>query len=86
MPPVFQIPKEKPKAVRKPRPKQMPWKVDLWESERGWGRKKFETKEFPTQAKALKFVMEYNQPNVDNFASGKPTPEYYTYAEQPRQC
>lgn len=56
------------------------WKVEVWESERGWGRKPFFTKEFEgpkAKEEAHKFYTEENAKNTG------PVPDWYTYAEKP---
>jgi hypothetical protein len=51
-------------------------KVYIIESERGWGQKVDEVKEFPTREEAEKFVREYNSQNTE------PTvPDWYMYAQ-----
>jgi hypothetical protein len=56
----------------------MTWKVDLWESERGWGQKRDEIREFETFAEAEDFAKEFNARN------DKPvTPDWYMYAGDP---
>jgi len=52
-------------------------KVHIIESERGWGQKIDEVKEFPTYDEAVAFVKDYNNrynpPDVE-------TPDWYMYA------
>lgn len=54
-----------------------PTKVHIWESERGWGSKIDEIKEFPTLAEAEKFVEEYNEKHNPPMY---PAPDWYMYA------
>lgn len=49
--------------------------VDIIESERGWGAKVDETKEFDTWEQADKFVTEYNAKN-----DLPEVPDWYMYA------
>lgn len=52
------------------------WRVDLIESERGWGSKIDEVKYFDNEVDAKKFVVEFNAKN------NSPTvPDWYMYAE-----
>lgn len=57
----------------------MPWKVDIIESERGWGQRVEETHDFEnSRLKAIEFRKEYNKRN--NLPE---VPDSYTYAGQP---
>ena len=50
-------------------------KVEIIESEAGWGQKLDEVREFPTLEEANAFIKEFNAPN------NKPvTPSWYMYA------
>jgi hypothetical protein len=51
-------------------------KVLIIESERGWGQKIDEVKEFDTVAEAKKFVTDYNKYNTK-----KTVPDWYMYAK-----
>lgn len=51
-------------------------KVYIIESERGWGQRIDEEKEFPDKASAIAFCKEYN----DKYNPPGPTPEWYMYA------
>lgn len=55
----------------------MKTKVFLIESERGWGQKVEETKEFPTREAAIKWATKYNQKHNPPMAV---TPDWYMYA------
>ena len=55
-------------------------KVEIIESESGWGRKVVETKEFKTLKQAQKFVDKYNKPNVDDWNETHTVPEWYMQA------
>ncbi len=56
----------------------MKFRVDIIESERGWGQKIDETKFFDDASEAFKFVEDYNA------ANDKPTvPDWYMYATEP---
>jgi len=52
-------------------------KVYIIESERGWGQKIDETKEFDTHEEAEKYVREYNQKHNPV----GPAPDWYMYAK-----
>lgn len=55
------------------------WRVDIIESERGWGQRVDETREFPTFEEADAFREKYNSKN------NKPTvPDWYMYATDPQ--
>lgn len=54
------------------------WRVDIIESERGWGQKLDESIYFDNEPEAAQFVKEYNARN------NKPTvPDWYMYAKNP---
>jgi hypothetical protein len=53
-------------------------KVDIIESERGWGSKIEDTKVFTTLAEAEKFVKEFNADNNLDYV-----PDWYMYATEP---
>jgi hypothetical protein len=52
------------------------WRVDIIESERGWGSKIDEVKYFDNEVDAKCFVVEYNAKNT-----AKVVPDWYMYAE-----
>lgn len=52
------------------------YKVLIWESELGWGKKLDETKYFDTLKEAEKFVKEFNSSNNED-----EVPNWYMYAE-----
>lgn len=52
------------------------YRVDIIESERGWGSKIDETKYFDTYESANKFVAEFNAKNDLDYV-----PDWYMYAE-----
>lgn len=52
------------------------FRVDLIESERGWGSKIDEVKHFETEQEAKDFVREFNSKNTAATA-----PDWYMYAE-----
>lgn len=56
------------------------WKVDIIESERGWGQKVDGTKYFETKDLADLFCAEYNKRNNE-----KTVPDWYMYASNPRE-
>lgn len=56
----------------------MMFRVDIIESESGWGQKKDGEYFFDTIEEADKFVTKYNSRNTE-----KQVPSYYTYAESP---
>jgi hypothetical protein len=56
-----------------------PWRVDMIESERGWGSKVDESFYFDTFEEADKFHVDYN--NKHNTAW--PPPDWYIVAEEP---
>jgi len=53
------------------------WKVEIFESERGWGQK-LEVKFFDNQKEAATFAHEFNSVNTEN-----ETPDWYMYATRP---
>lgn len=60
------------------------WSVNVIEleySERGWGQKIVETKEFFDYASAIKFAREFNARNTN-----ESVPDWYMYAESRRFC
>jgi hypothetical protein len=57
-------------------------KVLIIESERGWGQKVEETKEFTTEAEAIQFCKDYN--NKYN-PPRKEAPDWYMYARLENQ-
>lgn len=59
------------------------WKVAIIESERGWGRKIDEIKEFATLEQALSFQKEFNRPNEEDYAKTRRVPDWYMQAEDP---
>lgn len=54
------------------------WTVAIIESERGWGQKVDEVKEFKTFRKAEKFVTKFNAKNTE-----EKVPDWYMYAQDP---
>lgn len=52
------------------------YRVDIIESERGWGQKIDEVKYFDNEPEAKAFVEEYNAQNPDG-----PAPDWYMQAE-----
>lgn len=54
------------------------WRVDVIESERGWGQKIDSTKFFKTESEAVKWVKEYNAENNLPYV-----PNWYMYATTP---
>lgn len=54
------------------------WKVDIIESERGWGQKIDETVYFDNEPEAVKFQQDYNARNT-----AKVVPDWYMYAATP---
>ncbi len=51
-------------------------KVEIFESEKGWGQHLLDTKKFKTKKEAEEFVAEHNSKNNKLM-----TPDIYTYAE-----
>lgn len=51
------------------------WKVEIIESERGWGSKLDETKFFDNQREAEEFCKTYNAQNTETIV-----PDWYMYA------
>jgi hypothetical protein len=49
----------------------------VWESERGWGRKVDETREFKTEGARDKFIEKFNSKNNEPVA-----PDWYMFAER----
>lgn len=56
-------------------------RVLIIESERGWGQKIDEVKEFTSREKAEAFVKKYNQPNIDVWNKTHEVPDWYMMAE-----
>ena len=56
------------------------WKVECFESERGWGRESLGTNFFDSKAEADAYVLDYNKENTANSA-----PDYYCFADSPRR-
>lgn len=56
------------------------WKVQIIESERGWGQRVDEIKEFKTLEEAKTFVTEFNSHNNLDFP-----PDWYMFATRPYQ-
>jgi len=54
------------------------WLVQIIESERGWGQRLDETKEFPTYEKAEAFIKEFNSKNTEDTV-----PDWYMAATGP---
>lgn len=54
------------------------WKVEIIESERGWGQKVEEVKFFDNQKDATTFVNEFNSRNKADIV-----PDWYMYATRP---
>ena len=52
--------------------------VDIIESERGWGQRLDDTKEFDDLESAKKFVTEFNSKNDKDYV-----PDWYMYATDP---
>lgn len=59
----------------------MVWKVVIIESERGWGQRVDEVKEFETKAEADAFVKEFNSENTAPTA-----PDWYMQAQEPYEA
>ncbi len=55
------------------------WRVDIIESERGWGSKVDESKRFPTRKLADDFIVKYNT----KYNPEGPTPDWYMIATGP---
>ena len=56
------------------------WRVDIIESERGWGTKIIDIKFFDKETEAKDFQKETNKDNPGHFV-----PDYYIQAEDPRK-
>lgn len=54
------------------------WKVTIIESERGWGQRVDEVKEFKTYEDAKKFQIEFNAQNDKDYV-----PDWYMVAHNP---
>lgn len=54
------------------------WKVNIWESERGWGQKIDEVKEFDTFEEAQQFFEDFNARNNEDTV-----PDWYMFASVP---
>ena len=57
---------------------QARYRVTLWESERGWGRKPFLDRDFETVEAAQSYYQAENAKNNLSYV-----PDYYIYAESP---
>ena len=57
------------------------WKVQCWESERGWGTSSMGISYFDTEADADAYVLDYNKDNTAD-----EVPDCYFYAEAPKLC
>lgn len=58
----------------------MKTKVEIIESESGWGQKVDEVRTFPTERKASNFVKKFNKKNEDDYAKTHTVPSWYMYA------
>ena len=67
-----------------PKQKKSKVKVNIIESERGWGRKIDSTRMFDTLAEAEKFIKKYNKPNEEDYAKTGVVPDWYMQAELDR--
>jgi hypothetical protein len=56
-------------------------KVNIIESEAGWGRKIDSTRTFETLAEAERFIKKYNKSNVEKFDKTGVVPSWYMVAE-----
>ena len=56
------------------------WRVDIIESERGWGQKIEDTKFFDSETEAKKFVKDFNSKNDKDYV-----PDWYMYATDPKR-
>ena len=56
------------------------YRVDIIESERGWGQKIEDTKFFDDETKANEFVKGYNKDNNLPYV-----PDWYMYAKEPKK-
>jgi hypothetical protein len=54
------------------------WKVTIIESERGWGQRVDEVKEFKSYEDAKKFQIKFNSANIEDYA-----PDWYMVAKDP---
>jgi len=54
------------------------WKVTIIESERGWGQRVDEIKEFKDYEAAKKFQIKFNSTNIEDYA-----PYWYMVAKDP---
>ncbi len=59
------------------------WKVQIIESERGWGQRVDETLEFNTFEEAKAHQKKFNKPNEEDYAKTKYVPDWYMYATEP---
>lgn len=58
-----------------------PTKVEIVESERGWGSRTDEIRSFPNREEAENFVKKYNKSNVDDSEKNPGVvPDWYMYA------
>lgn len=54
------------------------WKVTIIESERGWGQRVDEVKEFKSYEEAKKYQIDFNAQNDKDYV-----PDWYMYARDP---
>jgi hypothetical protein len=67
--------------IKKNEAKVGDWKVEIIESERGWGSKVDEVLYFTEQAEAATYVKEYNE----KYNPPGPVPDWYMVAQGPYQ-
>ena len=72
--------KSGPAKLKTKRATSKKWRVDIIESERGWGSKLDETKTFRGKAAAVRFVKKFNAKNNLPYV-----PDWYMYARDPYQ-
>lgn len=59
------------------------WRVDIIESEAGWGSKIDESKYYETEAEGKTFVKEYNDKYNPQLSPCEDTPSWYIIAQSP---
>jgi len=59
------------------------WRVDIIESERGWGQRVDESIFFDNEVEAKQYVFDYNTKYNPPLKPGQPVPDWYMVAQAP---
>lgn len=57
------------------------YRVDIIESERGWGQKVDDTLYFDNEAEARQYAIDYNERHNPPLKPGQGVPDWYMYAD-----